>query len=523
MREWLKHIVEKADRFFIHPALRSNIEQYNRARALMYAMLATTFISTSYTIYHELSNSNIHPIKHVANVVAVLYCPLGLFFLKYKGKIKSTLLATLSMATTLVFASTYFCGGIYAVDLFWMIVISIVGILFIGNRGGFLLSAMALAYIFVFYFLEKYQFRDFAQDSFGLGVSYRLYNLFFLLGLASFITYFFVSNTEKAKRELDELKERQVKNLDYKYRYITEKANEIIALHNTEGYVTYISPAVKTTLGFAPEEMLGRGYHKLIGPSFAGGEVSCFSKDGREVFLEISFKKVKDELGSGDVYLSMARDISEKVNASRKIDFLRKQMAGDFHDELGNKLASITLNSSILALKTKSVKEERELIQKIENTSKSLYLHSRDFIWSIDAKSDELREIFSYLRDFGDDFFQSTNVDFIVAGKNFSEQEKVILPMYSGRHIIMIFKEVLSLLSKDAACKKVLLSLEFSKREFSIAAESEVLPAISPHLTDRAKSIDCELRTIELKPGLYKISLVGKLPFMGGVRNGIQM
>jgi PAS domain S-box-containing protein len=518
----MKEFTQKLDHFFIHPRLHNNIEEYGRARILLYAMLITTAFSASYSIYYESTHEHIHLVKHIANIVGALTGSIGIVLLKYLGKLKVTLFAVLVLANSLVFTSTFFSGGIYSVDLLWMVVITMIGFLFVGNKGGLILMCIALIYFVVFFVMENMGVHDFAKDSKDLGVGYKLYNLFFLLFLASFITYFFVSGAVKIKKELDELKERQVKSLDYKYRHITENANEIIALHNERGEVTFISAALKTILGYESEEMLGNKYTLLLGGQVSNKEISCIAKDGKEVWLELSYNPIKDEIGSGEVFISMARDISAKVLENQKITQLRKQIANDFHDEMGNKLAAITLNSNILSIKTKGNEEVKDIIYKIENTSKSLYQHSRDFIWSIDAKSDELREIFSYLRDFGEDFFHSLPVNFLVDSKGFSEQEKIILPMYWGRHIILIFKEVLTNSAKHGQCKNIILMMTTEKNHFSItvkddgkgiSAEAKAGKGLNS-IRERAKSIHCDLK-IESDTSGTKISLTGELPKMG--------
>ncbi|HYG18086.1 MAG TPA: triple tyrosine motif-containing protein, partial [Ohtaekwangia sp.] len=92
---------------------------------------------------------------------------------------------------------------------------------------------------------------------------------------------------------------------------------------------------------------------------------------------------------------------------------LRQQMSMDFHDELGNKLASILSHASLLRVKSVD-REIASLLEKIENNARTIYQGTRDFIWSIDIASNQLLEVLDYLRDFGIQLFDNTDVRFNV-------------------------------------------------------------------------------------------------------------
>ncbi|MFM7024164.1 MAG: sensor histidine kinase [Flavobacteriales bacterium] len=159
------------------------------------------------------------------------------------------------------------------------------------------------------------------------------------------------------------------------------------------------------------------------------------------LFYEYSMKKQTQEL--------IERTNMEKV---------RQQIARDFHDEMGNKLAAITLNSNLLSLSNTTDEKTKDILGKIEITSKVLYQSSRDFIWAIDTKSDDLSEVFDYLKDFGEDFYQSLHINFYTTTQP-ETLPKLILPPYFGRHIIMLFKEAMTNAAKYSNCKRVDLSI----------------------------------------------------------------
>ena len=61
--------IKNLKNIFIHKTLRTNIEEYGKANILLYIMLTTTFFASSYAIYYEITNDNIHIIKHISNIV----------------------------------------------------------------------------------------------------------------------------------------------------------------------------------------------------------------------------------------------------------------------------------------------------------------------------------------------------------------------------------------------------------------------------------------------------------------------
>ncbi len=489
---------------------------------LLYILVCTTIFSVSYTLYYELTNDDIHFVKHFANLIGVLTGPLGIFLLKYSKNINKIFLLLQVLSILLISTSTFFSGGIYSVDLMWILVIMISSFLLNGTENGVVIMFLAIAVIFIYYLLNYFGVKDFQSEGDKLGAGYKVYSLTFIIIITSGFTYFFVNATRRTKQELDEIKERHLKSLDYKYKYITDNANEIIALHTENGHCTFISVAIKNILGFETEEMIGCNYAALIGTSFQNRQIECFTKMGSTVWLEITFNMIKDEVGNGEVCISIARDITDKMLEDKKMAILRQQIANDFHDEMGNKLASITLNSTILALQAKDNSELSNTIAKIENTSKELYQHSRDFIWSIDSKSDELQEIFIYLKDFSQDFLESLSINLIIAGNIFELKNKLVLSAYSGRHIVLIIKEVVTNAAKHSKCTSLFLNLTVTEESFLFVVKDNGTGIPIDRKSGngmrsiqlRAKTIDCEL-AIKTSDQGTEVSLLGKLPKLG--------
>ncbi len=137
---------------------------------------------------------------------------------------------------------------------------------------------------------------------------------------------------EKAEKELE-------KNEIY-YRSIIENSQDMISVLNVDGIIRYMSPPVKTVLGYNPEELIGTNIVKIIHPAdkrmaiekfLAGINTPGFTsiiehrfkqKDGSWRFVEAKGKNLVDKEGVAGIVFHY-RDITERKLAEEK---LKKEM-----------------------------------------------------------------------------------------------------------------------------------------------------------------------------------------------------
>lgn len=149
---------------------------------------------------------------------------------------------------------------------------------------------------------------------------------------------------------------------------------------------------------------------------------------------------------------------------------LRKEIARDFHDEMGNQLTRIINYVSQLKLNGKSGLNREELYTKVEDSAKYLYSGTRDFIWSIDPINDELIKLFIHIRDFGEKLFEEKNINFRAFN---NVKERIKLPYGFSREANLIFKEAMTNAFKYSEAKNVSLSLSQNDTEFEIILEDD--------------------------------------------------
>lgn len=158
---------------------------------------------------------------------------------------------------------------------------------------------------------------------------------------------------------------------------------------------------------------------------------------------------------------SLNLKIKEKTN---EISALRSSLAKDFHDEMGNKLAGISVLSQMLAKKfnDKFDNETIAALETIQTRSNELLLGTKDFIWSIDVKSDYVTHLGLFIRNFSEDFFSKLNISFSYQSE-ISEDSTLRVNVSSGRQIVNIFKEAMTNVAKHAEATEVSFVISINK------------------------------------------------------------
>lgn len=192
----------------------------------------------------------------------------------------------------------------------------------------------------------------------------------------------------------------------------------------------------------------------------------------------------------------------EKIR-SEELQKVRKKMARDFHDNLGNQLASISVYVNLISLKLKEKSHEvDDLLKNIQKHTNSLFNGTKDFIWTMDPDSDELNEIYTYIKDFGEDLFENTNIEFYSHAKGLDGQA-FHLPSGWSRQLVLIFKEGMTNVLKHANASEVHLELEVLPSSFEITLidngtgfhEDEIHNGIGLNsMKNRAKDINSALQ-----------------------------
>ena len=144
-----------------------------------------------------------------------------------------------------------------------------------------------------------------------------------------------------------------------------------------------------------------------------------------------------------------------KLAQLAEIEKVRKSAAQDFHDELGSKLTIISMFGELTRSKLNGHTEEvGPYISKVIDTSNSLYQSMKDLLWALNPEQDTVKDIYFQIKDFGDELFDQTGVEFQSEGIEEVLSDR-LLPMEYKRHVLLIFKEIMNNALKHSDCTEV--------------------------------------------------------------------
>ncbi len=182
-------------------------------------------------------------------------------------------------------------------------------------------------------------------------------------------------------------------------------------------------------------------------------------------------------------------------------EHLRKEIARDFHDEMGNQLTRIINYISLMKLSQNG--HASEFYNKVESAAKYLYTGTRDFIWSIDPVNDELTKLFFHIRDFGEKLFEEKGIHF----RAYNElKEKIQLPYGFSREANLIMKEAMTNAFNHSQAKNVSFTLKRNHAGFEMELKDDGV-GFSPEELDQTNGlVNMRTRTGRIKSEINIIS-----------------
>jgi PAS domain S-box-containing protein len=132
------------------------------------------------------------------------------------------------------------------------------------------------------------------------------------------------------------IKEQKLKDSEYKYRLITENANDMISvLDNKYKYIYINEETYLKFLGYSKKDLIGKSawkfiYHEDINKylkDISGkgdvdenkAELRVKHKDGNWIWIQVNIRRFKDEIRKKNRYLIVSREITKQIQAEDEL------------------------------------------------------------------------------------------------------------------------------------------------------------------------------------------------------------
>lgn len=194
--------------------------------------------------------------------------------------------------------------------------------------------------------------------------------------------------------------------------------------------------------------------------------------------------------------------ILERARLENELNDARSNIAKDFHDDMGNKMARISILADILTQADPGDINIRPRLEQIRNDAGDLYKSTRDFIWALKPEHNKLSALITYLTDFGQEYFDSLGIDFETSS---NVEHEVDMPYMANRNIIMIGKEAMTNTAKHGRATLMKLSfllqpdqliIEWADNGFANSADMENSKRGIANMKDRAAKLKGQLYII---------------------------
>ena len=156
--------------------------------------------------------------------------------------------------------------------------------------------------------------------------------------------------------------------------------------------------------------------------------------------------------------------IAVRIRQLEKVQQMRNKIASDLHDEVGSALSSIRLYSGFMQTEASVQPQVKEVLSKIENTSRESLENMSDIVWSINAKNDKLEKVIARMKQFSDSILPPAGmkVEYDL------QSENINVNMESRRQLYLFYKEAITNIVKYSGAQKVHVLLKRKGSEWEL-------------------------------------------------------
>ena len=209
-----------------------------------------------------------------------------------------------------------------------------------------------------------------------------------------------------------------------------------------------------------------------------------------------------------------------RVRRVLKEQEIRRQIADDLHDDIGNKLNIISILAQKIARLQQPAGQEpyNTALQKLVGVTRDALLSLHTMIWTVDPNKDKLLDMLVRMEDFADDYLHPLNISYFFRFPEMIPGREINLKM--RHHLILIYQELLTNMIKHSPPKQVVFQITLSESgRFELEMLNEHIEktneyaTISGHrgmesLKRRLQQVDGVIEQKEMAENLQRTALI---------------
>lgn len=203
-----------------------------------------------------------------------------------------------------------------------------------------------------------------------------------LLVLATMLTFVAIVAGVAAKLHESHLQRQATENAlresETRFRLITENSSDVVSVMDRDGRIVYASPSCERVLGFLPDEMmrmapfaivhphdadrLRRHFNQLVrGEPVTSIECRVLHKTGRQVWLDMKWRGLANDLGEVERLQVSSRDITDRKESDQRLEETRRQLEEKKREleEKNHLLKSLAATDALTGLRNRRAFQER--------------------------------------------------------------------------------------------------------------------------------------------------------------------
>lgn len=194
----------------------------------------------------------------------------------------------------------------------------------------------------------------------------------------------------------------------------------------------------------------------------------------------------------------------EAVTRQNEIEHIRSRISRDIHDDIGSGLTRISLLGELL--KVNSANNPSVIpgqVDKIIGSARQLIGNLGEIVWSTNPEHDNLSSLLGFIRNYANDFFDETNIDYVIDFPVLKEEISIHPDL--KRNVFLVIKEALNNSLKYSSASRIRLSCKLEGNSYVFIVEDNGCGFDPSKLTGMGNGLKNMKRRMEVVKGHLQI------------------